>query len=425
MKASEIILKKQNGEKLEYKEIEYMVNSYVKGRISDKTMSEFIWLIYYNGLSYEETYFLTDVMVKSGEIVDLSELGKPVVDKHSTGGVGDKVTLIVSAITAAAGVCVPKMSGRGLGLTGGTVDKLESITGYKLNLTRKQFVEALDTVGCAVISQSEKIAVADKKIYALRNEIGAVDSIPLIASSIMSKKIASGSDSIVIDLKVGKGAFMKTIKDATTLAKTMVKIGKFYNKKVVCTLSDMNIPLGRNIGNALEVKEAIDFFNGKYDKRLYDLSIYISALMISTAKRISFKKSKDLATNLVQNGHAKNKFYAWIKNQGGDIKKLKDKAKKYIVPSPVTGYINNIDAMKLAQLVFDLGAGRVKKTDKIDYASGVVLNHQLGEKVNKGDILGVIYYNKKVENMENLFLESFKIEKKKKRVKNIIIKTIK
>lgn len=425
MKASEIILKKQNGEKLEYKEIEYMVNSYVKGRISDKTMSEFIWLIYHNGLSYEETYFLTDVMVKSGEIVDLSELGKPVVDKHSTGGVGDKVTLIVSAITAAAGVCVPKMSGRGLGLTGGTVDKLESITGYKLNLTRKQFVEALDTVGCAVISQSEKIAVADKKIYALRNEIGAVDSIPLIASSIMSKKIASGSDSIVIDLKVGKGAFMKTIKDATTLAKTMVKIGKFYNKKVVCTLSDMNIPLGRNIGNSLEVKEAIDFFNGKYDKRLYDLSIYISALMISTAKRISFKKAKDLATNLVQNGHAKNKFYAWIKNQGGDIKKLKDKAKKCIVTSPVTGYINNIDAMKLAQLVFDLGAGRVKKTDKIDYASGVVLNHQLGEKVTKGDILGVIYYNKKVENMENIFLESFKIEKKKKRVKNIIIKTIK
>ena len=425
MKASEIILKKQNGEKLEYKEIEYMVNSYVKERISDKTMSEFIWLIYHNGLSYEETYFLTDVMVKSGEIVDLSELGKPVVDKHSTGGVGDKVTLIVSAITAAAGVCVPKMSGRGLGLTGGTVDKLESITGYKLNLTRKQFVEALDTVGCAVISQSEKIAVADKKIYALRNEIGAVDSIPLIASSIMSKKIASGSDSIVIDLKVGKGAFMKTIKDATTLAKTMVKIGKFYNKKVVCTLSDMNIPLGRNIGNSLEVKEAIDFFNGKYDKRLYDLSIYISALMISTAKRISFKKAKDLAINLVQNGHAKNKFYAWIKNQGGDIKKLKDKAKKYIITSPVTGYINNIDAMKLAQLVFDLGAGRVKKTDKIDYASGVVLNHQLGEKVNKGDILGVIYYNKKVENMENLFLESFKIEKKKKRVKNIIIKTIK
>jgi pyrimidine-nucleoside phosphorylase len=187
----------------------------------------------------------------------------------------------------------------------------------------------------------------------------------------------------------------------------------------------MNIPLGKNIGNALEVKEAMDFFDGKHDKRLYDLSIYISALMISTAKRISFKRAKELAINLVQNGHAKTKFYQWIQNQGGDIKKLKDKAKKHIILSPVTGYINNIDAMKLAQLVFDLGAGRVKKTDKIDYASGVILNYQLGEKVNKGDILGVIYYNKKVDNMENLFLESFKIEKKKKRVKNIIIKTIK
>ena len=281
MKAIDIIEKKKNNEKLEYKEIEYMVNSYVKGKINDKTMSDFVWQIYYNGLNIEETYFLTDVMIKSGETIDLSSLNKPVVDKHSTGGVGDKITLIVSPIVACAGVCVPKMSGRGLGLTGGTVDKLESITGYKLNLTKKQFLEELDKVGCAVISQSEKIAVADKKIYALRNEIGAVDSIPLIASSIMSKKIASGSDVIIIDLKVGKGAFMKNIKSATKLAKTMVKIGEYYDKKVICTLSDMNIPLGRNIGNVLEVKEAMDFFDGKYDKRLYELSVYISSLMIS------------------------------------------------------------------------------------------------------------------------------------------------
>lgn len=425
MKAIDVIFKKNNGEKLEYKEIAYMVNSYVKGRICDRTMSEFIWQIYNDGLSYEETCYLTDVMIKSGEVIDLSSIDKPVVDKHSTGGVGDKVTLIVSAIVAASGCCVPKMSGRGLGLTGGTVDKLESITGYKLNLTKKQFLNALDTVGCAVISQSDRIAVADKKIYALRNEIGAVDSIPLIASSIMSKKIASGSDVIVIDLKVGSGAFMKTIREATSLAKTMVKIGKYYDKKVVCTLSDMNIPLGKNIGNALEVKEAIDFFAGKYDKRLYDLCVYLSALMISTAKNTSFKKAKELTLNLIQNGHAKTKFYQWIKNQGGDITKLKDKAKKMIVVSPASGYINKIDAMKLAQLVFDLGAGRVKKTDKIDYAAGVVLNHQLGEKVTKGDVLGVIYYNKKVENMDKLFTDAFKIEKKKKRQKNIIIKTIK
>ena len=425
MKAIDITTKKENKEKLDYKEIEYMVNSYVKGKINDKTMSDFIWSIYNNGLDMDETYYLTDVMIKSGETIDLSSINKPIVDKHSTGGVGDKITLIVSPIVAAAGVCVPKMSGRGLGYTGGTVDKLESITGYKLNLTKKQFVDQLKTVGCAVISQSEKIAVADKKIYALRNEIGAVDSIPLIASSIMSKKIASGSDVIIIDLKVGKGAFMKTIKDATKLAKTMVKIGAYYNKKVVCTLSDMNIPLGLNIGNVLEVKEAIDFFNNKHEKRLYDLSVYISSLMISSAKNISFAKAKKLVINLLESGHAKNKFYEWIRSQGGSITKLKDKAKKYIVVSDKTGYINSIDSQKISKLVFDLGAGRVKKTDGVDYAVGVTLNKTIGQKVLKGEILGVIYYNKKIENMDKLFIESFNIEKSKRKPKKIIIKTIK
>lgn len=425
MKAIDIIDAKKNNKKLEYKEIEYMVNSYVKGKINDKTMSDFIWQIYYNGLNIEETYYLTDVMIKSGETIDLSSINKPIVDKHSTGGVGDKITLIVSPIVACAGICVPKMSGRGLGLTGGTVDKLESITGYKLNLTKKQFLEELNKVGCAVISQSEKIAVADKKIYALRNEIGAVDSIPLIASSIMSKKIASGSDVIIIDLKVGKGAFMKNIKSATKLAKTMVKIGEYYDKKVICTLSDMNIPLGRNIGNVLEVKEVIDFFNGKYDKRLYELSVYISSLMISSAKKMSFANAKKLVINLLESGHAKNKFYEWIKSQGGNIHKLKDKAKKVDIISTKTGYITGIDSNLIAELVFNLGAGRIKKTDSIDYSVGVTLNKVIGDKVKEGDILGTIYYNKKLEGMDKLFRNSFKIEKKKKRVKKIIIKTIK
>ena len=425
MKAIDIIEKKERKEKLAYEEIAYMVNSYVKEKINDETMSKFIWSIYNNGLSIDETYYLTDVMIKSGEVIDLSSVNKPVVDKHSTGGVGDKITLIVSPIVAAAGVGVPKMSGRGLGLTGGTVDKLESIPGYKLNLSKKAFIDALKTVGCAVISQSEKIAVADKKIYALRNEIGAVDSIPLIASSIMSKKIASGSDVIIIDLKVGKGAFMKTIKDATVLAKTMVKIGSYYNKRVICTLSDMNIPLGLNIGNALEVKEAIDFFNNKYDKRLYELSVYISSLMISSAKNISFGRAKKLVINLLESGHAKNKFYEWIRSQGGDITKLKTNAKKYIVVADKSGYINSIDSLKLSQLVFNLGAGRVKKTDKIDYAVGVMLTKTIGQKVMKGEILGVIYYNKKVENMDKVLLDCFRIDKKKKKMKKIIIKTIK
>lgn len=425
MRAVEITYKKNKKEKLSYDEIKYMVNSYVKNKISDDTMSEFLWAIYYNGLTIEETYYLTDVMIKSGETIDLSKLNKKVVDKHSTGGVGDKITLIVSPIVACAGVCVPKMSGRSLGLTGGTVDKLESINGYKLKISKEKFIEELKTVGCAVISQSDKIAVADKKIYALRDEIGAVDSIPLIASSIMSKKIASGSDVIVIDLKVGKGAFMKNIKDATTLAKTMVKIGKYYNKKVICTLSDMNAPLGKNIGNSLEVKEAIDFFNGKYDKRLYELSVYISSLMISASKGISQRKARELVINLLESGHAKNKFKEWIKYQGGDLSDLKDKAKKYIVMSKKTGYINAIDSLKLATLVYDLGAGRHKKTDKIDYAVGVVLNKTIGEKVRAGEILGVIYYNKKLDEFDDRFNDAFKVEKMKKRVKKIIIKTIK
>ena len=425
MKAIDITSKKNNNEKLSYEEIEYMVNSYVKEKISDDTMSDFIWSIYYHGLSLEETYFLTDVMIKSGQTINLKSIKKPIVDKHSTGGVGDKITLIVAPIAAAAGVCVPKMSGRGLGLTGGTADKLESIPGYKLKMSKDSFIDELENVGCAVISQSEKIAVADKKIYALRNEIGAVDSIPLIASSIMSKKIASGSDVIIIDLKVGKGAFMKNIKDATRLAKTMVKIGKYYNKKVICTLSDMNAPLGKNIGNALEVKEAVDFFKGKYDKRLYELSVYISALMISSAKKISFRSAKELVINLLESGHARNKFNSWIRYQGGDLTRLREKAKKLNVVAKESGYVNKIDSLKLSKLVFDLGAGRKKKKDKIDYAVGVVLNKTLGDKVEKGDVLGTIYFNKKINDMSESLLNCYLIEKKKQKVKKIIIKTIK
>lgn len=425
MKAVEIIYKKNRNENLTYNEIKYMVNNYVKNKISDHTMSEFLWAIYNNGLSLEETYYLTDVMVHSGEIIDLSRLNKKVVDKHSTGGVGDKITLIVAPIVACTGVCVPKMSGRSLGLTGGTVDKLESIEGYKLKISKQAFIEELKTVGCSIISQSEKIALADKKIYALRDEIGAVDSIPLIASSIMSKKIASGSDVIIIDLKVGSGAFMKNIKDATKLAKTMVKIGAYYDKKVICILTDMNTPLGNNIGNALEVKEVIDFFDGKYDKRLYELSVYISSLMISASKGIGIKKAKEIVINLLESNHAKNKFKEWIQYQGGNLRKLKDKAKKYKIISNTSGYINSINANHLASLVFDLGAGRNKKTDKIDYSVGISLNKQIGQKVNKGELLGTIYYNKKIENIEKRFIDAFKIEKKKKKAKKIIIKTIK
>ena len=425
MNVEAIIEKKRKKELLSYKEIEYVIKSYVKGKINDEVMSRFIMLIYNDGFTKEETNYLTDIMLKSGDIVDLSEIEKPVVDKHSSGGIGDKISLIVAPIVASLGVCVPKMSGRGLGITGGTVDKLESIKGYKLDLDRKEFIKALNVVGCAVISQSEKLAVADKKIYALRNEIGAVDSIPLIASSIMSKKLASGANSIIIDLKVGKGAFMKDIKNATKLARTMIDIGKYYNKKLICILSDMNSPLGDNIGNALEVKEVIDFFEDIHEKRLYDLAIYISSYMVSVGKNITYKKARKLVVESINTGLAKDKFYEWIKYQGGDLSSFEIKAHKKLVKCETTGYINSIDAEGIGKLVFELGGGRKKKTDRIDYNVGFVINKTIGSKVIKGDVLGTIYYNKKVYNMEGIVRSAFSINKKKKRVHNIIIKVVK
>ncbi len=425
MKSNEIINKKEKGEILTYKEIQYMVNSYVKGKIDDKEMSQFIMLIYNNGLSKEEINYLTDIMIKSGNVIDLSCVSKPVVDKHSSGGIGDKVSIIIAPIVASLGVCVPKMSGRGLGITGGTVDKLESIKGYKLALSKNEFIRALNNVGCAVISQSDTLAVADKKIYALRNEIGAVDSIPLIASSIMSKKIASGASSIVIDLKVGRGAFMKDIKSASKLANTMIDIGSYYNKKVVCVLSDMNIPLGTNIGNALEIEEAINFFDGKYDKRLYDLIIYIASEMVSVGKNIPLRRAKTQVIDTIKIGLAKRKFYEWISYQGGDLSKFKISAKKYLVTSEISGYVNDIDANVLGKLVFDLGAGRKKKTDSINYNVGFIINKTLGSKVLKGEVLGIIYYSKIIPDMENIVRSAFIISKNKKRVHNIIYKVIK
>ncbi len=426
MKEYNKILKKlKEKEVLTYEEVEYVIDSYITGFLDDKQMSKFIMHIYNNGLTKEECFYLTKAMVSTGEIIDLKKLKYPNVDKHSTGGVGDKISIIVAPLVASLLLCVPKMSGRSLGLTGGTVDKLESIPGYKVDLNKKEFFNILNKVGCAVISQSETIALADKKIYALRDEIGAVDSIPLIASSIMSKKIASGSDNIVIDLKVGSGAFMKTIEDATKLSRTMIDIGKSYNRKVVCILSDMDNPLGRNIGNKLEIMEVIDFFDGVYDKRLYELVIKISSVMVSVGKNISIRKATKEVKLALDSGLAKLKFYEWIKAQGGKIKDLKINAKKYIISSSKTGYINKIDAHALAQVVYDLGAGRHKKTDKIDYDVGIIINKALGSKVTKGEALAVIYYNKEIDDMYNKVRKAFTIEEKKKRIKSIVYKTIK
>ena len=418
------IINKTGKEKLTYSEIEYMVMGYVNGKINDKDMSKFILNIYNNGISEEETYYLTDVMIKSGKVNDMSFLDKKIVDKHSTGGVGDKVSIIVAPIVASLGVAVPKMSGRGLGLTGGTADKLESIRGYKLNISDEESKNILSKVGCYVISQSDDMCIADKKIYALRNEIGATNSIPLIASSIMSKKIACGADSIVIDLKVGSGAFMKNRKDAIKLSKLMKNIAKRYNKKLICVLSDMENPLGKYVGNKLEVLEAIKFFDGIYDKRLYELCVYIASTMVSVSLNKTFKKAKEMVILSIKSGMARAKFYEWIKAQHGTLNGFEIKANKYIVSSDKEGYLNKIDAEEIAKLVFDLGAGRSKKEDNIDYNVGVYINENLGKKIRRNDILGIIYYNKNVDDMENRFKNAFIINNKKKRVHNIVIKSI-
>ena len=421
---AEVLNKLKNNKKLTKEEINYIVNNYMNGNISDKEMSEFLLLVKEKGLTFKETFYLTLAMVNSGEVLSLDKINKVVVDKHSTGGVGDKVTFLVSPIIASLNLGALKMSGRSLGLTGGTIDKLMSIPGYKVNISDEELVRNINTVGISVISQTTSLAPADKKIYALRDEIGAVDSIPLIASSIMSKKIASGAKYIVIDLKVGKGAFMKNEKEAKTLAKYMIKIGKYFNRKVVCILTDMNNPLGTSVGNSLEVKEAEDFFNGNRDERLFKLVLTISSYMVSLGKKISLNKARKLCLEVLNNGKAKDKFYEWISNQGGNINKINVAKNILEVKSTKDGYITNIDPYIISKLVYDIGAGRKKKEDDIDYTVGVTIEKKLYDKVHKGDTLLKVYYNKKKVNEEEV-LKAFKIESILENKKDIIINVIK
>lgn len=421
---AEVLDKLRRNKSLKKEEISYMVDNYYKGNVSDEDMSKFLLLVKEKGLSFKETFYLTLAMISSGEILNLDNINRVVVDKHSTGGVGDKVTLIVSPIVASLGLGALKMSGRSLGLTGGTADKLMSIPGYKINLTDEQLIKNINEVGISVISQTSSLAPADKKIYALRDEIGAVDSIPLIASSIMSKKIASGAKYIVIDLKVGKGAFMKNTSDAKTLAKYMIKIGKYFKRKVVCILTDMDNPLGTSVGNSLEVKEAEDFFNGKQDERLFKLVITLSSYMVSLGKDVSLTKARDLCLEVLNNGKARDKFYEWISNQGGDISKVVTAKNILEVKSNKEGYITNIDPYIISKIVYNLGAGREKKEDDIDYTVGITLEKKLYDKVSNGDVLAKVYYNSKQTTNEEV-LSAFKIESIISNKKDIIINVIK
>ena len=406
MNIVEIINKKRLGKILSEEEIAYAVNGYLSGEVKDYQMSSLLMAIVLKGLTDHEIVALTTIMLNSGEKLDLSSLGT-VVDKHSTGGVGDKTTLIVAPIVASCGGRVAKMSGRGLGYTGGTIDKLESIPGFQVALDEKAFLNQVKTIGLAVVSQTNNLVPADKKIYALRDVTGTVESIPLIASSIMSKKIASGAKKLVIDVKVGKGALIKTLKDAQKLAKLMIQIGTSHGIEVVCILSNMDIPLGNNIGNALEVEEAMEVLQGKTGN-LTDLCIEIATQMVHLDLDISPREAKALVQKNIANGNAYHKFLEFISAQGGNLSKLPKSTYQYEILSKKSGFIDTIDALALGKLSMHLGAGRLNLNDKLDYGAGIILNKKVGDKVNVGDVLMTLYTSKEF-NPENISIESFLI----------------
>ncbi len=405
MNILEIIEKKTKGYELTKEEIEYFVNGYTTGEIADYQAAALVMAIFIKGMSDQETTDLTLSMANSGDILDLSTLGGIIVDKHSTGGVGDKVSLVLLPIISSLGVKVAKMSGRGLGFTGGTIDKLEAIPGYRTEITEGEFIDNVKEIGISIISQTKNLAPADKKIYALRDSISCVESIPLIASSIMSKKIASGAQKIMLEVTYGKGAFMKTIEDAKKLAEQMVRIGKLANRETNYILTNMNEPLGYSVGNSLEIIETIQFLKGEVlPEDLKKVVLELGANMIKLAgfgDNIEENKTKMLEN--IKNGKAYQKFLQMVQRQGGDVTYIENIEKfgkaKYVEPmlSKVSGIIKELPANAIAKYVCDLGAGRVKKEDKIDMQVGIVLNKKVGDKIEEGEKILTVYSNKPVE----------------------------
>ncbi|MCR3905813.1 MAG: pyrimidine-nucleoside phosphorylase [Tenericutes bacterium] len=427
----EIISKKRDGEVLTKQEIDYLIKNYTNGKIPDYQMSAFLMATYFQNMNDEEATFLALAMRDSGDIIDLSKIPGIKVDKHSTGGVGDKVTLILGPLLASLGVKFAKMSGRGLGHTGGTIDKLESIPGYQVELSVQDLIKQVNDIGIAIVGQSGDVAPADKKLYALRDVTATVDIIPLIASSIMSKKLASGADAIVLDVKVGHGAFMKTEEDATKLAELMVEIGRKSGKKMTAILTGMDEPLGHKIGNALEVYEAIETLNGQGPKDLVDVTIEIGAhLLLDSEIETDFEKAKIKLHEALQNGMAYQKFLDLVKAQGGDIEKLNQPenllSKKTVkVMSQKEGYITEINALDIGRAAMRLGAGRETKEDVVLLDVGIDLHKKIGDYVKKNEVLATLYtQDKGVKEAEKLVIEAISIGDEQKRLQ-LIKKTIK
>ena len=418
MNILEIISKKRDKNELSKEEIEYFVKEYTNGNIADYQAAALVMAIYLNGMTEREITDLSIAMAYSGDVLDLSCLGENIVDKHSTGGVGDKVSIILLPIIVSLGIPVAKMSGRGLGFTGGTVDKLESIPGYRTNIEIDEFINNVKKVGISMIGQTMNLAPADKKLYALRDTISCVENIPLIASSIMSKKIASGANKIVLDVTVGKGAFMKTKEDALKLSQMMIKIGELAGREVVCIQTKMDEPLGYAVGNILEVKEAVKFLKGYMPKDLKDVVFELGANMIKLAgKGDDLEKNKSLIQENIVNGKAFEKLVQMVKNQGGDVSYLNDLEKiekpKYIisVKAEKSGVVKEVNAEEVGKLACMLGAGRIRKEDEIDYSAGIFVNKKVGDYVEIKEPLAFIYTNKedKIEEAKEKILKIWKI----------------
>ena len=393
----DIINKKRLGEELSYKELDFFFNSYLNGDIADYQMSSLLMAICINGMTDEEIFALTKIFIDSGDVLDFSDIPGIKVDKHSTGGIGDKTTLVIAPIVASLDIPVIKMSGRGLGYTGGTIDKLESIPGFRVDLSDREIIKQVHDINLVVTGQTADLVPMDKVIYALRDVTATVSSIPLIASSIMSKKIAGGADKIIIDIKVGNGALLQTEKDAKKLSELMIKIGEVYNREVRCIISDMNVPLGKCIGNSLEVMEAIDVLQEKeVNNNFVDLCYELATEMVSMGKNIPKKQAFELVKESIRSGSAYNKFLEMVEHQKGDISKIKASNKTIEVKSTKAGVIESINALELGKISLALGAGKVNKNDSIDYTVGIKLEKLVGDKVKKGDVVATMYVGKKV-----------------------------
>ena len=433
MNIIEVIEKKKNYGELSKKEIKFFIDGYTKGEITDYQAAAMIMAICINGMTIEEIVNLTESMAYSGEVLDLNEIAGNIVDKHSTGGVGDKITLILSPIVASLGVPIAKMSGRGLGITGGTADKLESIPGYRTDITIDEFKNNIKEHGISLITQNINLAPADKKIYALRDTIGCIDSIPLIASSIVSKKIAAGTNNIILDVTCGEGAFMKTKQDAKILSKIMKHICRKFGKNSICILTDMNEPVGYSVGNSLEVVEAVNCLKGDMPEDIKEIVLVLGSYMIKMAGLgDDLSKNKEKILETIENGKAYDKFVELVKAQGGDISYITNLQKfekaPYIVPvlAEEEGYVESLSAEEIGKVCLALGAGRAKKDDPIDSRVGVVLCKKTADQVKKGDILAYVHaadetkLDDAVENVKNAYIMTRKHVKKTSPVLEIL-----